>query len=360
MTIVLNRALGYRSERQRNYILNGAMQVSQERGTNAATVSAVYAADQWLLSATTSGTWSWAQVASYTPAGSAYRIRYTVTAADAAVAATDLVVIGTFLEGLRVADLKSGTATARIVTIQFGVKAPAGTYCVAIQNNAQNRAYVAEYVISGGEANTDVVKSVTFQLDQAGTWAFDNNIGIRVWFGLMVGSNFTSAANAWGAGNIFGSSAQFNLMGTNGNVFELFDVSLTEGSVAPAFQVPDYGSELAQCQRYWESTYDPGVLPGTATLLGADHLAMNHTANFSTGNSGKGFQYRATKRIIPAITAYSPATGASGVGADFVAAVDKTAVVASIGVNGFRWQLGANAANTTYSVAYHFTINARL
>ena len=39
-------------------------------------------------------------------------------------------------------------------------------------------------------------------------------------------------------------------MGAAGT-FELFDVSLTEGSVAPPFQVPDYASELALCQRYW-------------------------------------------------------------------------------------------------------------
>ena len=41
-------------------------------------------------------------------------------------------------------------------------------------------------------------------------------------------------------------------MGTGGNVFELFDVSLTEGSVAPPFQVPDVVSELALCQRYYQ------------------------------------------------------------------------------------------------------------
>ena len=38
---------------------------------------------------------------------------------------------------------------------------------------------------------------------------------------------------------------------TAGNIFELFDVSLTEGTVAPPFQVPDYASELALCQRYF-------------------------------------------------------------------------------------------------------------
>jgi hypothetical protein len=44
-------------------------------------------------------------------------------------------------------------------------------------------------------------------------------------------------------------------MGTINNIFELFDVGLYEGSVAPAFQVPDYASELALCKRYWRILY---------------------------------------------------------------------------------------------------------
>ncbi len=40
-------------------------------------------------------------------------------------------------------------------------------------------------------------------------------------------------------------------MGVANSTFELFDVSLTEGTVAPPFQLPDYASELALCQRYY-------------------------------------------------------------------------------------------------------------
>ena len=38
----------------------------------------------------------------------------------------------------------------------------------------------------------------------------------------------------------YATANQFNFMGTINNVFELFDVSLTEGTVAPPFQLPDY------------------------------------------------------------------------------------------------------------------------
>ena len=176
--------------------------------------------------------------------------------ADAAVAAGDLVQVSTNIEGLRAADLMFGTAAAKTVTVQFCVKAPAGTYSVVLLNDAYDRSYVSEYVIAAGEANTDVIKSVTVPGDTSGVWRKDNGAGIRVRWGLMAGTNYQKAAGSWGAGNAAGSPNQFNIMGTLNNVFFLSDVSLTEGSVAPPFQVPDYAGELALCQRYWQKLGD--------------------------------------------------------------------------------------------------------
>jgi len=238
----------------KNYIINGAMMVSQENGATAVGLGASsYPLDQFLSgSSGASNACSLAQVASRTPGGSPNRLRITVTTADASVGAGDIVNVFTPLEGYRVADLKAGTAGAKTITIQFGVKAPAGTYCVTVRNSmAATRSYVSEYVIAAGEANTDVVKSVTLPLDTVGTWATDNTQGMVISWQLMCGSSFQFAANTWTAGNLGATANQFNFMGTNGNVFELFDVSLTEGPVAPPFTVPDYASELIACQRYY-------------------------------------------------------------------------------------------------------------
>ncbi|MET4199055.1 hypothetical protein ABIA95_003055 [Bradyrhizobium sp. LA8.1] len=238
---------------KKNYILNGGMQISQENANTAGSTANYYPVDQFFMSFTgTSGAISVQQVASPTPGGSPNRIRATVTTADAAVGAGDLVGLFQRIEGLRVADLKAGTAGAKTVTLQFGCKGPAATYCCSFRNGAANRSYIAEYVISSGEANTDVVKSITVPLDQAGTWTTDNTIGLDVSWSLMAGSTFATAAGAWAAGNFTASPNQFNFMGTNGNVFELFDVSVTEGASAPAFQLPDYVAEVACCKRYWQ------------------------------------------------------------------------------------------------------------
>jgi hypothetical protein len=239
---------------KKNYIINGAMQVSQENGTTAGTTNDYYAVDQFNHVKGHGGTSTIQQVASVTPGGSPNRLRVTATVADASVAAGDYLELVTKIEGLRVADLLSGTASAKTVTLQFGCKGPAGTYGITLLNAAVNRFYPTSFTISSGEANTDVVKSVTLTLDTAGTWLNDTGVGLDIRWWLMGGSSFqTASQNAWTAtANAFCPTTQFNFMGTASNVFELFDVGLYEGSVAPAFQVPDYPRELALCMRYYE------------------------------------------------------------------------------------------------------------
>ncbi|MET4190673.1 MULTISPECIES: hypothetical protein [unclassified Bradyrhizobium] len=274
---------------KRNYIVNGGMMVSQENGTSAGTTVNYYPVDQFFVGTQSSGAFSAAQVASPTPGGSPNRLRYTVTTADAAVATGDLTWIMQSIEGLRGADLLYGASAAKAVTLQFGVKAPAGTYCVAIRNAlSATRSFVGEFTISGGEANTDVVKSVTIPGDQAGTWLKDNGLGMVVSWCLMAGATFQTTGGAWQAGSFLATSNQFNFMGTNGNVFELFDVSLTEGTQAPAFQLPDYPTELALCKRYWEFIDDQvQIFSGTVTA-GATHY--------------KSSAYTAEKRALPTLS----------------------------------------------------------
>jgi hypothetical protein len=241
----------------KNYVLNGAMMVSQENGSAAGTTNAFYAADQFLFNiVNTTGTAQIQQVASRTPSGSPNRLRVTVTTADAAQTTNKYVSIMQTLEGLRVADLNMGLVTAKSVVLQFGVKAPAGTYCVSFRNAGITRSYVGECVVAPGEANTDVVKTIALALDTTGTWASDNTVGMYLQWSLMCGPTYQAPAGAWTAGNFPASPNQFNFMGTINNVFELFDVGLYVGSAAPPFQVPDYVTELQLCRRYFEGCDD--------------------------------------------------------------------------------------------------------
>jgi len=297
---------------KKNYIINGAMMISQENGTTPGSIVGVayYPVDAFNCTAGTSGAINAQQVLAAAPSGSPYRLQLSVGAIDAAVGAGDLVYIDTYLEGLRVTDLQFGTANAKTVTVRFGVRAPAGTYCLVILNGAANRSYVSEYVIAAGEANTDVVRSITIPGDVTGTWPKDNTRSMTVRWGLMAGTTYQQAAGSWGTGNPVGTANQFNFMAA-GNVFYLFDVSLTEGTVAPPFVVPDYASELALCQRYWQSsdlnipiayqgTGDQSVTMFFPVRMRAKPtgVSLPATGNFVSGIAPGGGQWGLVKQFV--------------------------------------------------------------
>jgi hypothetical protein len=276
--------LGINTLAQKNYIINGAMMVSQENGSTSGSSSGYYAVDQFSMNFVNSGTQTAAQVASLTPGGSPTRLRITCTAADTSVAASDLCNVRQMIEGSRSVSLMLGTSSAKTVALRFGVKAPAGTYCISIHNNNQDRNYTTQYVISASEANTDVVRVLVIPLDNIGTWLTDNNIGMYVYWTLMAGSSLQGAADTWQAGNVIGTASQFNFMGAGGNVFELFDVSLTIGTYAPPFQVPEFAEQLLLCQRYvypvalGTNTGGPQLITGTSIVINTG--IIDHVTSF--------------------------------------------------------------------------------
>lgn len=277
---------------KKNYIINGAMMISQEFGAAPLGAIGQHPADMFMYTAVnTSAGVAFGQVQVGTLGGSTHRIRLTVAyAADATQDAGDFAAWQTAVEGYRYADLWAGQgATPKQVTLRFGVKAPAGTYCVAFRNYGAppTRSYVAEYTIAAGEANTDVVKTVTLPATDGTTFEFGNAAGVFITWAFMCGSTYQTTPNGWRTGNFMGSANQTNFMGTLNNVFELFDVGLYEGTVAPPFVVPDYASELAACMRYWEK--------GTGFWAG-------YVASAGVGNLAYRAAWHVRKRAAPTVT----------------------------------------------------------
>jgi hypothetical protein len=286
----------------KNYIVNPGMRISQENGTASGTVSGYYPVDQWVHSHSQDGTLTAQQVASATPGGSTHRIRMTVTTADASLAAGQYALFNHFLEGLRAADLLWGTASAKDVVVRFGFKGPAGTYAVAIRNQDFNRSYVREFTISGGEANTDTVQTLTFPGDTSGTWDTDNTLSMALTIVLATGSTYQTTADAWQSGNYLGTSSTTNGIGTVSSVFELFDVGMyvdpDSTGIAPPFILPNYDEDLRECQRYY-------IYLNVQALL-------QFISSSGGGYSGRNFPV--TMRTTPSVTI----TGEVGSGAALI------------------------------------------
>jgi hypothetical protein len=115
----------------------------------------------------------------------------------------------------------------------------------------------------------------------------------------MGGSNFQGTAGAWGATNNRTTSAQANLLATINNTFYITGVQLEKGSTATSFDYRPYGTELALCQRYYESqsartyiTYLPGsldsVLYGSWSVekRATPTLTLSSTTQLDTATAG--------------------------------------------------------------------------
>jgi hypothetical protein len=236
----------------KNRIINGAMVIDQRGGTiTVNTAVTTYGIDRWAGAGRASaGVYTFRQTTN-APVGFTNALFVDVTTADASLAVDDLYAIQQRIEGYNIADLGWGTANAKTVTLSFWVRSNlTGTFGGSITNSAFNRSYPFSYTISS--ADTWEQKTITIAGDTTGTWLTDNGVGMRVYWGLGIGSNYNGTVNTWaGAGYISVTGAN-NVMSSTGNDFYITGVQLEKGSTATSFDYRPYGTELALCQRYYQ------------------------------------------------------------------------------------------------------------
>jgi len=289
----------------KNRIINGAMQIDQRNAGALNTNANGYITDRFYVAQTTNGKLNAQQnLNSVTPpAGFTNYLGVTVVSAYS-VTSSDIYYINQPIEGYNTADFAFGTASAATVTLSFWVRSSlTGTFGVRLINSAGNRSYVATYNISS--ANTWEQKSVTIPGDTTGTWiGATNGIGIQVLWTLAAGSNFQSTANSWQNGNYTTTSAQTQLVGTNGATFYITGVQLEKGVTATSFDCRPITTELQLCQRYYEKTYAQGVAPGTAGVVG--YNTNGGLTNLNTAAHGcRGYSsFRVIKRATPTVVCY--------------------------------------------------------
>ena len=240
----------------RNRIINGDMRIDQRNAGASVNVNAdasFFPVDRFAaFGQNTDGVFT-AQRTTVVPAGEGFTnsLKVTVTTADASVGATQTYLLGQMIEGFNVADLEWGTANAKSVTLSFWTRlSVAGTHGGAILNSAQSYSYPFTYAISA--ADTWEKKTITIPGPTAGTWLSDNGIGLRVFFGVGVGSTYKAAAGSWVAVREFSATGTVDLISTLNATWYITGVQLEAGSVATPFERRDYGRELIMCQRYFQ------------------------------------------------------------------------------------------------------------
>lgn len=248
-----------------NRIINPSMQISQQNGDVLGNANGYFAADQWPMSrgGSVTGVNTAQRVASITPNASKYRLRMTITTAQASMAAGDYLGFYYRVEGNRISDFQWGTAAARRAVLRFGMKAPAGTWAFAFRSGdtaTTPRCYTIPIVVAAGDANKDIEYSFSIPGPQDGSFPRDTACGLELWWTFAAGSNYTTAVdNAWKAGAVIGCLGQSNGFASTSNVFEIFDVGLyadpSKTGVAPPFQAPHYEDDFYDCLRFCYKRY---------------------------------------------------------------------------------------------------------
>ena len=348
----------------RNRIINGDMRIDQ-RNAGAATANTIsgYTLDRWAVSQSTTGKLiAQRNAGSVTPPAGFSNYLGVTSQSAYSVGAGDYYMIYQMIEGFNTADLAWGTASAQTVTLSFWVRSSlTGTFGGSLQNNATNRGYPFTYSISA--ANTWEQKTVTIAGDTTGTWETGNLTGIRVQFGLGVGSTYSGTAGAWAAANLITATGATSIVGTNGATFYITGVQLEAGTVASPFERRDYGRELMMCQRYYAKSYNVDVAPATNTGVSCLSLRMwDSTAARSALPTPT--RYPVAMRATPTLTLYS-INGNSGNISESGASDTNTTnrAISSVegqGMNGFS---GVNVTGSVSSLQFynwHYAASAEL
>jgi hypothetical protein len=290
----------------RNRIINGNMVIDQRNAGALVSNANGFITDRWSLSkyGPAGGAYSGQQV-SDAPTGFVNSLKVTVTTNEASQSADAYWQLFQTIEGNNSADLGFGTATPNVFTVSFWVKSSvAGTYSFAIFNNAQggtSRSYITTYTVN--TASTWEYKTITITADGSagsGFWSTTTGNGPALYFDLGCGTAQETTANTWASVNARRIAGTVRLMATSGATFQITGVQLEKGNIATSFDVRPYGTELALCQRYFQ-TYN-----GNTTFNLNDGSLVN-LPNWSTTEAIGAFVFP-TMRTSPTLS-YSSLSG---------------------------------------------------
>lgn len=120
--------------------------------------------------------------------------------------------------------------------------------------------------------------------------------------------------------------------------FYLSKIQLTVGSTAASWEVisKSPASDLEECQRFYEKSYDLAVAPGTATNTGTERVIGARTVTVTAPDFTYITSFKVSKRATaPTIVVYSPNSGTSAKSFNFSVGGDPAATTGENSQRGF-------------------------
>ena len=340
----------------KNRIINGAMVIDQRNaGASVTPTDSQFVVDRFNIRITQSSKLTAQQNQGSVTPPTGFTNYLGVTSSSAyAVTASDNFNIVQIIEGYNIADLSFGTANAKTITLSFWVRSSlTGTFGGSLTNSALDRSYPFTYTIN--QANTWEKETITIPGDTTGTWLTTTGQGIRVWFGLGVGTDKSATAGSWSANYYNSVTGATSVVGTSGATFYITGVQLEKGTQATEFDYRDYGRELAMCQRYFEKSYNTDVAVATNTSTGMVVWFPDAAQPYTSRSAF----FKATKRATPTVTLYG-SNGASGKITNLDSGTNLNGATTRNGMSLTNAYVNGVSVGGSETVGYHWTAESEL
>lgn len=345
-----------------NILINSSMeidQVNEGAAVSLTTGANFYVIDNWSAGITNASAVVTAQRVVDAPPGFTNSLKITVSTGGAVVAGS-YIQMYQLIEANNITQVDFGDAGAKTLSLSFWVKSSIGSYtmCGVLRNSTINRTY--PFNISITSPNTWEQKSIIIPADTAGAWVTTGTgVGASIALVPATGSTFQGTANTWAGSNLLGTSSCTNtILSTNGATFQVTGVKLEISPSVTTYLRKSFLTELIECQRYYEKSYDLGTVAGGITGTG---ITVMPTWSATNGIYIMPVGMRVTKRTTPTVTIYSPTTGASGRINNFTGgSADVIATAANIGTNQFFINPNALTPANGNRLEAHWTADSRL
>ena len=322
----------------RNFIINGAMQVAQRATQVTGVTSSDYTTcDRWDIGLGNLGTWTVDQ-STDAPNGFSNSFKVTCTTADASPAASDLYLLRQRIEAQNLQHLAFGTADAKSMTLSFWVKSNktgAATFGMRQKDNS-NKMISKSYTINS--ADTWEYKTISIPADTAGVINNDNGYGFQIEWWLNSGTDWSSGSlqSTWSTDdNTNRNPSNLGVGGAVNDYFAITGVQLEVGDVATPFEHESYGQTLAKCQRYYEKS-DSHCYIGMSWGLANTAGVVRTYVSFNT-----------SKRATPTMTYSNVST-------------NWLAYNIAVGIHGFSVECAAQVATTNARPSFSFVADSEL
>lgn len=179
---------------------------------------------------------------------------------------------GQVIEGNNIQDFNWGQNFGQPITISFWSRTSGiSSLPLTIKNNNATYCYNANIAVAtNGTWQFNVITIQPPPPLSNGTWdVVGNNAGMLLYIGgIQYAAAGLATTTGWVNANSIGTTSSTPWITTVGNYIEFTGLQLEKGTIATPFEFRPFTVELQLCQRYFCTSYDYGLSPGSVSMNG--------------------------------------------------------------------------------------------